>query len=118
MRGANREAQVAIDPRHLGHGAGAVSDSSTWGMGVPPALGRRIDEACDRFEAAWRGGLPPRLEEFVAGWAGDERAALLRELVPLDADYRRRRGEEVRPADYTARLPGLDPTWLADVVAE
>jgi WD40 repeat protein/tRNA A-37 threonylcarbamoyl transferase component Bud32 len=87
-------------------------------VGVPPALGRRIDEACDRFEAAWRAGPPPRLEDFVAGWEGAERAALLRELVPLDADYRRRRGEAVRPADYADRVPGLDPAWLTGAVSE
>jgi serine/threonine protein kinase/S1-C subfamily serine protease len=72
---------------------------------VPPALGRRIDEACDRFEAAWRSGSPPRLEDFVAGWEGAERAALLRELILLDADYRSARGEPVAPDDYCARFP-------------
>jgi WD40 repeat protein len=83
-------------------------------VGVPPALGRRIDEACDRFEAGWRAGAPPRLEDFVAGWAGDERAALLRELVPLDADYRRQRGETWVAADYLARFPELAPACLGN----
>jgi hypothetical protein len=83
---------------------------------VPPALGRRIDEACDRFEAAWRAGAPPRLEEFVAGWEGDKRAALLRELVPLDADYRRARGEPVAPEDYRGRFPELGAGWLEEHV--
>jgi WD40 repeat protein len=83
---------------------------------VPPALGRRIDEACDRFEVAWRAGAPPRLEEFVAGWAGAERAALLRELVPLDADYRRARGEPVAPVDYRGRFPELGAGWLEEHV--
>jgi WD40 repeat protein/tRNA A-37 threonylcarbamoyl transferase component Bud32 len=83
---------------------------------VPPALGRRIDEACDRFEAAWRAGALPRLEDFIAGWAGDERAALLRELVPLDADYRRQRGEPVALADYRGRFPELGAGWLEEHV--
>jgi WD40 repeat protein/tRNA A-37 threonylcarbamoyl transferase component Bud32 len=85
---------------------------------APAGLGRRIDEACNRFEAAWRAGPAPRLEDFVAGWEGAERAALLRELMPLDADYRRQRGEAVRPADYAGRFPGLDPAWLAGAVSE
>jgi WD40 repeat protein len=83
---------------------------------VPPALGRRINEACDRFEAAWRSGMGPLLEEFVAGWEGAERAALLRELVPLDADYRRGRGEPVSPDDYRGRFPELGDGWLVENV--
>jgi serine/threonine-protein kinase len=56
------------------------------GKQVPLAL--RIDAACNRFEAAWRAGPPPRVEDFLEGWEGPERAALLRELVLLDQDYR------------------------------
>jgi WD40 repeat protein len=79
---------------------------------LPPELGRRIDEVCDRFEAAWRAGAPPRLEDACAGWEGAERPALLRELVPLDADYRRARGEPVSPDDYRGRFPELSGRWL------
>ncbi len=81
---------------------------------MPPALGRRINEVCNRFEAAWRSDAAPRLEEFLAGWEGAERTALLRELVPLDADYRRDRGKQPTPDDYRARFPDLDPSCLGD----
>jgi hypothetical protein len=83
---------------------------------LPPALARRIDAACDRFEAAWRAGSPPRLDDFLAGWHGAERAALLHELVPLDAEYRRSAGEPCTLADYMARFPDLGGTELADAV--
>ena len=89
-----------------------MSESSARVAEVPPALGRRIDEACNRFEAVWRAGQRPRLEDFVDGGAGDERAALLRELVPRDADYRRQNGEVRTAAGYLARFPELDPAWL------
>jgi eukaryotic-like serine/threonine-protein kinase len=94
-----------------------VSESLGRVVEVPPALGRRINDACNLFEAAWRAGAAPRLEEFVSGWEGAERPALLRELVPLDADYRRARGEPCRPADYLARFPDLDPSCLGDPLA-
>jgi len=84
---------------------------------VPPALGRRINEACNRFEAAWRAGAVPRLEDFVAGWEGAERTALLRELVPLDADYRRGRGENPGADYYAACCPG-DATAIRALFAE
>jgi WD40 repeat protein len=77
----------------------------------------RLEEACDQFEAAWRAGSPPRLEDFLAGASAAEWPALLRELVQLDAYHRRRRGQAARPADYRARFPELDPAWLADVAA-
>jgi WD40 repeat protein len=83
---------------------------------LPPEQVRRLDQVCDRFEAAWRSGMGPRPEDFLAGWEGAERAALLRELVPLDADYRRGRGEPVSPADYLARFPELGDGWLEENV--
>jgi serine/threonine protein kinase/formylglycine-generating enzyme required for sulfatase activity len=84
---------------------------------LAPELGRRIDEVCNRFEVAWRGDPPPRVEDFVAGWQGDERQELLRELVPLDADYRRARGHDCSPQDYLARFPDLDPAWVAEALS-
>jgi hypothetical protein len=93
-----------------------VSDS--WGPNGDEslALGRRINEVCNRLEAAWRAGEVPPLEDFVAGWEGAELVALLRELVPLDADYRRSAGEPCAPLDYLSRFPDLDAAELADAV--
>jgi serine/threonine-protein kinase len=48
----------------------------------------RIDEKCVRFEAAWKAGSQPRLEEYLAETADQERAALLRELLRLELHYR------------------------------
>jgi len=74
---------------------------------LSPQLGRRINEVCKRFEAAWRAGSPPCLEDYLLGWEGEERAALLGELVPLDLDYRRAAGHELAAADYVLRFPEL-----------
>ncbi|HLJ98190.1 MAG TPA: serine/threonine-protein kinase [Gemmataceae bacterium] len=79
---------------------------------LPQELGRRVDEACNRFEAAWRSGGSPCIEDHAADWQGADRAALLRELVPLDADYRRARGEAVRIEDYLSRFPEIDANWM------
>jgi serine/threonine-protein kinase len=73
---------------------------------------------CNRFEAAWRAGPAPRVEDFLDGWQGPERSALLCELVALDVYHRRRRGEECRMEDYRARFPALDPSGLAKAFAE
>ena len=72
---------------------------------VPPALGRRIDAVCDRFEAAWRSGTEPQLEDFLVGWEGAERAALLHELLALDADYRKARAQSAEASTRTDPPP-------------
>src|SRR5262249_16748472 len=69
---------------------------------------RRADEVCLRFEAAWREGGQPRIEDFLAAAPEPERPGLLRELVGLEIDYRRLRGENPRPEDYRDRFPALD----------
>jgi len=67
----------------------------------------RFEEVRARFAQAWDVGSPPRIEEYVEGWTGDERAALVWVLVLLDVAHRRRAGLPVDEADYAARFPGL-----------
>ncbi len=55
---------------------------------------QRIDDACDRFESAWRGGEQPELESFLAGFDGPVRTQLLRDLLTLELDLRREQGEK------------------------
>jgi WD40 repeat protein len=74
-----------------------------------PPLAWRIDQVCNRFELAWRTGAP-QVEDFLEGWAEPERGALVRELVLIDLDYRRARGEKCCAADYRERFPALDLT--------
>ncbi len=69
---------------------------------------RRIEAACDAFEAAWKAGPPPDIDQAAQGFAGDDRHALLRELVGLDAHYRRAAGLLLRPEDYVHRFPTID----------
>jgi WD40 repeat protein/tRNA A-37 threonylcarbamoyl transferase component Bud32 len=85
---------------------------------LPPALGRLVDQACNRFEAAWRSGVRPRIEDYLADMEGPFRTTLLRELVLLEVHYRRRGGEAPQPEDYAGRFPELDPAWLAEALGE
>jgi serine/threonine protein kinase len=76
---------------------------------------RLVDRLCTEFEKAWRTGRP-LIEDFLAGWQGELRLELLRELVVLDVLSRRQRGEECQAADYE-RFGELSADWLADVLA-
>lgn len=83
----------------------------------PPAVTLRVDEVCNRFEAAWKMGQPPQVEEYIGDTPEPERFVLLRELILLDIEYRRRTGPTPEPNDYQVRFPALDPRWLAEAVA-
>ena len=76
---------------------------------------RRLDRACNHFEDAWKAGRP-RIEDHLGGWEEPEHSALLRELVLLDVDYRRRAGEACHAGDYLGRFPELGPGWLEDAL--
>jgi WD40 repeat protein/tRNA A-37 threonylcarbamoyl transferase component Bud32 len=85
---------------------------------LAPALVRRLEEVCDRFEAAWRNGGRPRLDEFVRDDSDGLQPILLRELVSLDTYYRRQVGERPQAEDYQERFPDLDPTWLTAILGD
>jgi WD40 repeat protein/tRNA A-37 threonylcarbamoyl transferase component Bud32 len=90
------------------------------GTTVSPSAERRVAEARDRFEAAWKatpvGAAPPRLPDHLGDASDPEGRARLYALVELDVAYRRRRGEAPRPEDYLPLSPALDPAWLAHVL--
>jgi len=65
-----------------------------------------IDRVCDAFEAEWLGGHEPDLRRYLDRFEEPEaRGALLEELLLLDVDYRRQRGQERTRDDYLRQLP-------------
>jgi hypothetical protein len=73
-----------------------------------------IDAAADRFEAAWREGGRPRIEEFLGGCDGPRRGRSLAHLVGVELALRRHRGECPQRQEYEERLPAdLDPVRAA-----
>jgi hypothetical protein len=60
----------------------------------------------------------PRLEEFLPLVAAVDRPALLRELLALEVDYRRRCGERPAVAEYRLRLPEYAALIDGDLAAQ
>jgi hypothetical protein len=83
---------------------------------LPPDLGRRIDLVCERFNATWTDKREAHIEDFLNGWTGPARTALLRKLIRIDVAHRCDKPETCRPADYKARFPEVSLSWLAAVV--
>src|SRR5262249_17447545 len=110
--GRSRDRSAARQPRR-----GDMSEApSTDNESLPLSAARQGDAVCFRFERAWKAGQRPQVEDYLADVPEPARPALLRELIALDADYRRRAGEEPRPEDYQARFPGFDPAWVVRTV--
>ena len=84
---------------------------------LPIAALERIDDLCAEFERKWqtRRTTVDRIAGCVAGEATpSERDALLAELIVLDVDYRRRRGETPTEQEYlgaiSPKMPRLSTT--------
>lgn len=80
-------------------GSSQFGDQST-------SLTREIDQLCDAFEAAWKRGSPPSLEQVLARSPVPLRPRLLRELLHVELEYRRMRQDVPQVDAYAARFPG------------
>ena len=58
---------------------------------LPLTLAGQVDAACDRFEAGWKAGQRPRIEAYLSEAPESQQAALLRELLLLEIEFRNRR---------------------------
>ncbi|MGA2255237.1 MAG: bifunctional serine/threonine-protein kinase/formylglycine-generating enzyme family protein [Thermoguttaceae bacterium] len=78
----------------------------------------RVDRVCDQFEAAWKAGSRPRIDDFLAQVSPAAWPDLLRELLVLDLDYRRRLGESPTLEEYRMQYPALAFDPFAILLAE
>src|SRR4051794_25576982 len=76
--------------------------------GLPLDVANRIDEVCDGFEAEWRAGRRPRIEDFLHAEDEVTFPVVLRELLAADVARRLRLGEAPQCDDYLGRFPGAD----------
>ena len=66
----------------------------------------RLDEIVERFEAAWRKGPRPAIDDFLP-LANIGRDAMLVELVHIELELRLKAGEPARVEEYLRRYPEL-----------
>ena len=75
---------------------------------LPLSQFERVVATCDRFEAAWRAGQRPRVEDYLGDLPDPDRPALLHELLALELVYRRLSGEVLEEEEFRRRFPGHD----------
>jgi serine/threonine protein kinase len=73
---------------------------------LPPTRWQGLLAVYDRFEAAWRTGQEPRIEDYLGETPAPDLSALLHELLALEVELRRDRGESPTPEEYHSRFRG------------
>jgi hypothetical protein len=67
-----------------------------------------LEPLLDRFEKAWNGPAPPRIEDYLPAAGDPARLAILAELVRIDLERRLAVGESIRVEEaYLSRFPEL-----------
>ncbi|MBV8487989.1 MAG: serine/threonine protein kinase [Planctomycetaceae bacterium] len=80
------------------------ADSPASGLDAALAQARRIHRVCELFESRFRDGKQPRIEDFLAICCSEDRQSLFHELLALEIELRRERGETLLPSDYHPRF--------------
>ena len=86
-----------------------MRDESTSPLSGAVTLAGQVDQACDRFEADWKAGRRPRIEDYLERVSGEGAEVLLRELLMLEIELRRGSGDRPTLEEYLARFPVHDP---------
>lgn len=68
-------------------------------------IDRDIDEICDRFESSWKEGGQPRIEDFLDKIDPIHQNRLFEELLSLEMEFERTRGEAPSWEEYKNRFP-------------
>ena len=91
---------------------------------LPDGLIVQVNRLCNNYEKACRAApeSTPRVEDFLnSGNATDIPAefhnAIIRELLPIEIEYRRRSGQAFDEDEYRQRFADADQTWLTDQLA-
>ena len=72
---------------------------------VDALLPGHLDRLCDEFDAAWKAGHTPRIEDFLDRADGTSLGPLLRQLLSIEIDYRLVNAQELSSEDYEQRFP-------------
>ncbi len=63
-----------------------------------------FDTICEKFETSWQEGRRPRLEEYLDEYGASDPGTLLAELLPIEIDQRRRKGEQLQGVEFARRF--------------
>jgi len=82
----------------------SISSGEQPAPSAPTAPSADVDAICDAFEAGWRAGQQPRIEDFLLGGDPVYRDGLLRELLLAEWDLLRRHEQHIELKTYRERF--------------
>jgi ribosomal protein S27E len=82
-----------------------MSDSGGHDPSAAASVSHRVDDVCDRFEAAWKAGQRPPLDAYLGDLPEEHRGRLLQELLAVELSYRRAASEQPEHDEYLRQFP-------------
>ncbi len=76
------------------------------------SLSETMHQILDRFDEAWNGPSPPRIEDFMPPPDSPAYLPMLTELVKIDLERRFKRGEQPTAEEYRQRFPACSAAVL------
>ncbi|MCA9041293.1 MAG: protein kinase [Planctomycetaceae bacterium] len=83
---------------------------------LPSQMMVLVNKLCNHFEKSWQANKSPKLEAYLQKVPENIRPILLEELVPIEMDYRERRGERLDIHELLSRFPGSDRASLEELL--
>ena len=80
------------------------AESSHGEDSLPVPAWQEIDRICDRFEAAWKGGQTPRVDDYLCDMPQPAGLELRRELEKIDREYRTAVRDQPLPDQFVQQL--------------
>src|SRR5947208_1572931 len=71
---------------------------------LPPTVRNDLNDACDDYEAAWKGAPRPLIEDYLSARTEPERTVLLEMLLAVEVELRRKAGDLPEPREYLERF--------------
>jgi serine/threonine-protein kinase len=96
-------------------GGRPVTDETRGDSRTTTKTGERTDEVCDRFEADWRAGRRPRVEDYVAQVPEPRREVVRAELSAVAAELGRRFESAGSSTSESTPSPGQASTLRGEV---
>lgn len=70
------------------------------------SVAERVDAACDRFESEWKGGVRPKIDDYVAAAPESDREELRQALLALEVELQGRSAADTSATRSSARADG------------
>src|SRR5262249_46634290 len=113
--GRSLPASASLDRNVRGEGGRPMNDPARLtSESLPPELAPHVDPVCRAFEAAWKAGQRPAIEDFLRDISPPVRARLFRELLRFELAYRTRDNEKPTLEEYRLRFPE-EGDWIGSV---